>query len=154
MAWNSTLTLDIEGGVVGVERFSGGRVFRNALEVSCVQPPIHGAEFEVAALLEAPLAVLQGLAVVKPAVSDVGRIADLAAQHGAAAVQGILGFGLLGELNGSGLDGQNWKGGEKGERGESQIRMGLLLTFYCFFRSLSVRHSNHLALWRNVMFRQ
>lgn len=62
-----------------MERFSCGRVFRNALEVSCVQPPIHGVEFEVAALLEAPLAVLQGLAVVKPAVSDVGRIADLAA---------------------------------------------------------------------------
>ncbi len=107
-----TLTLDIEGGVGGVERLSRDRVLCDALEVSSVQLPIHGGELEVAALLEAPLAVFQGLAVVKPAVADVSRIADLAAQHGAAAVQGILGLGLLGELDGSSLDGQNWKGRE------------------------------------------
>lgn len=92
-----------------MERLSSGRVLCNALKVSCVQLPVHGGELEVAALLETPLGVLQRLAIVEPAVSDVGRIADLAAEHGAAAVQGILGLGLLGELDGSSLDGQNWK---------------------------------------------
>lgn len=83
------------------------RVFDDALKVSCVQSAVHGGELEVAALLEAPLVVYQGLAVVEPAVADVGRVADLAAEHGAAAVQGILGLGLLGELDGISLDGQN-----------------------------------------------
>lgn len=78
-AWNERLTLNIEGGIVGVERLSCDRVLCDALKVSCVQLPIHSGELEVAALLEAPLAVFQGLAVVKPAVTDVSRIADLAA---------------------------------------------------------------------------
>ena len=78
-AWNETLTLDIEGGVGGVEYLSRGRVFHDALKVPCVQLTIHRRELEVAALLEEPLAVLQALAVVEPAVADVGRIADLAA---------------------------------------------------------------------------
>lgn len=46
------------------------------------------------------------------------------------------------------------KGERKWESKWQRIRKGLLLTFYCFFRSLSVCHSDHLALWRNVMFRQ
>lgn len=121
-AWNETLTLDIEGGVGGVQLLSCGSVSCHALKVSCVQPPIHGGELEVAALLEAPLAVFQGLAVVKPAVSDVGRIADLAAEHGAAAVQGILGLGLLGELDGGSLDGQNWNRERERERGKWMTR--------------------------------
>lgn len=58
---------------------SRGRVHRDAHKVPRVQPPIHGGELEVAAFLEAPLAVYQGLAVVEPAVSDVSRVADLAA---------------------------------------------------------------------------
>lgn len=112
-ARNETLTFDIEGGVGGVAVFSCGRVFCDTFEVSRVQLPIHRRELEVAALHEAPLAVFQGLAAVKPAVCDVGRIADLAAEHCAAAVQGILGLGLLGELNGGGLDGQHWKERER-----------------------------------------
>lgn len=74
-----TLTLDIEGGICGVEHVSGDSVLRDALKVSSVQQPIHSSELEVAALLEAPLAVFHWLAVVKPAVTDVNRIADLAA---------------------------------------------------------------------------
>lgn len=108
-AWSETLTLDIEGGVGGVERIPSGRVVGDALEVARVQQPIHSCELEVAALLEAPLAAFQGLAVVKPAVVDVDWVADLAAEHGAAAVQSVLGFGLLGELDGGSLDGQNWE---------------------------------------------
>lgn len=55
-----------------------------------------------------------------PAVADADRIAGLAAQHGAAAVQGILGLGLLHELEGGGLDGQDWRrervgGGDRGK---------------------------------------
>lgn len=78
-AWNQTLTLDIEGGIGGVEHLSCGKVFCDTLKVSCVQSPIHSGELEVAALLEAPVAVFQTLAVVKPAVTDVSRIADLTA---------------------------------------------------------------------------
>lgn len=77
--WYETLTLDIEGSICGVEHVSGDSVLCDALKVSCIQLPIHSSELEVAALLEAPLAVFQGLAVVKPAVTDVNRIADLAA---------------------------------------------------------------------------
>ena len=62
-----------------MEHLSRGHVSCDALKVPRVQLPIHGGELEVAALLEAPLGVLQGLAVVEPAISDVGRIADLAA---------------------------------------------------------------------------
>lgn len=81
--------------------------------------PIHGGELEVAALLEAPVAVLQPLVVVTPAVSDAGWVADLAAEHGAPPVQSILGLGLLGELDGGGLDQQNWKSNDrKGKVGE------------------------------------
>lgn len=78
-AWDETLTLDIEGGIGGLEHLSYGQVFCDALEVPGVQPPIHSGKLEVAALLEAPLVVFQGLAVVKPAITDVSRIADLAA---------------------------------------------------------------------------
>lgn len=57
-----------------------------------------------------------------PAVRDAGRVADLAAEHGAAPVQSILGLGLLGELDGGGggvLDQQNWKSNDrKGKVGE------------------------------------
>lgn len=104
---------------------SRDHVFCDALKVPRIQPPIHGGELEVAGLLEAPLAVFQALAVVEPAVADVGRVADLAAQHGAAAVQGILGLGLLGELDGSSLDGQNWGETEREseqERGRERER--------------------------------
>lgn len=132
-AWNPILTLDIEGSVGGVADLSRDRVLCDALKVPRVQLPIHGSELEVAALLEAPLAVFQPLAVVQPPVSDVGWIADLAPQHGAAAVQSVLGFGLLGELDGGGLNDQNWSKREKRKR----IRTSLLLTFYCFFHSLS-----------------
>lgn len=79
MARNETLTLDIEGGIGGVECLSCDQVFCNALKVPSVQLPIHSGELEVATLLEAPLTVFQGMAVVKPAVADVSRIADLAA---------------------------------------------------------------------------
>lgn len=113
MAWNPILTLDIEGSVGGVSYLSRDRVFCDALKAPRVQLPIHGSELEVAALLDAPLAVFQPLAVVKPPVSDIGWIADLAAQHGAAAVQSILGFGLLGELDGNGLNEQNWREKER-----------------------------------------
>lgn len=116
---HGTLTLDIEGGVGGEEHLSRGRVFRDAHEVPSVQLPIHGGELEIAALLETPVAVLQPLVVVPPAVSDAGWVADLAAQHGAAPVQSILGLGLLGELDGGGLDQQNWKSNDrKGKVGE------------------------------------
>ena len=118
-----------------MEKLSRGRIFCHALKVPRVQPPIHGSELEVAALLEAPLVVPQRLAVVKPAVRDVGRVADFAAEHCAAAVQGILGFGLLGELDGSSLDGQNWEKKREGKVNDKRIRRGLLLTFYSFFRS-------------------
>lgn len=53
-------------------------VLCDALKAPRVQLPIHGGELEVAALLEAPLAVFQPLAVVQPAVGDAGWIADLA----------------------------------------------------------------------------
>lgn len=79
MARNQTLTLDIEGGICGVEHLSGQRFSCDALKVPSVQPPVHGSELEVAAFLEAPLAVFQALAVVEPAVTDVSGIADLAA---------------------------------------------------------------------------
>lgn len=115
MAWNPILTLDIEGSVGGVADLSRDRVFCQALKAPRVQLPVHGSELEVAALLDAPLAVFQPLAVVKPHVSDVGWIADLAPQHGAAAVQSILGFGLLGELDGDGLNEQNWRKKERGK---------------------------------------
>lgn len=62
-----------------MERVSGDSVQRDALKVARVQQPFHSSEFEVAALLEAPLAVLHGLAVVEPAVTDVNGVADLAA---------------------------------------------------------------------------
>lgn len=62
-----------------MERLSRDRVLCDALKVPRVQPPVHGGELEVAALLEAPLAVFQALAVVEPAVTDVSRVADLAA---------------------------------------------------------------------------
>lgn len=70
-------------------------------------------------------------------------------------MQGILGLGLLGEVEGFSLDGQNWKR-RKREKGKvnDRIRMEQLLTFYCFFRSLSVCHGDHLALRKNAMFRQ
>ncbi len=97
-----------------MEQLSHDSVLRNALKVSRIQLPIHGSELEIVALLEAPVVVLQGLAVMEPSVSDASRITDLTAQHGAAAVQGILGLGLLGELYGTSLDGQNWKRGESG----------------------------------------
>jgi len=90
-----------------VEKLSRSCIPHGANKVACVQLPIHSGELEVASLLEAPLAVLQTLSVMEPAVADVGRVTDLTAQHGAAAVQGILGLGLLCELEGRGLDGQN-----------------------------------------------
>lgn len=62
-----------------MECLSGDRVLGHALEVARVQPPVHCGELEVAALLEAPVVVFQRLAVVKPAVADVARVADLAA---------------------------------------------------------------------------
>lgn len=62
-----------------MEHLSGQRFSYDALKVPSVQPPIHGGELEVTAFLEAPLAVFQALAVVEPAVTDVSRIADLAA---------------------------------------------------------------------------
>lgn len=62
-----------------MEHISCDCVLCDALKVSCVEQPIHSSELEVAALLEAPLAAFQRLAVVKPAVMDVNRIADLAA---------------------------------------------------------------------------
>lgn len=99
-----TLTLDIEGGVGGLQELSRPSVHCDALEVPCVQSPVHGGELEVAAFLESPLGVFKALSVVKPAVSDVSRIAHLAAEHGAAAMQGILGLWFLGKLDGRGLD--------------------------------------------------
>lgn len=79
MAWNQTLTLDIEGGVGGMEQLSCDCVLYNTLKVPCIQLPIHGSKLEVAALLEAPLAVFQVLAIMEPAVADVSRIANFTA---------------------------------------------------------------------------
>lgn len=112
------LTLDVEGGVGGAELLARGRVAGHAHEVAGVQLPVHGDELEVTALQEAALAALQAAAVVEPAVRHVGRVADLAAQHGAAPVQGVLGLGLPGELDGGGgAGGQNcW--GRRRERGK------------------------------------
>lgn len=78
-AWNRTLTLDIEGGVRGVEYLPRDGFLCDALKAPRVQLPIHGSKLEVAALLEAPVVVFQALAFVEPAVSDVSWIADLAA---------------------------------------------------------------------------
>lgn len=102
-----TLTLDVEGGVAGLGRLFGRCVFGDAHEVPGVQPPVHRRELQVASFLEAPLIVLQALAIVKPSVRDIRRIADFAAQHGTAAVQSILGRGFLGEVDGGGLVGQH-----------------------------------------------
>lgn len=57
--------------------FSRYWVLGDALKAACVQLPIHGHKLKVAALLKAPVAVFQVLAVVKPPVTDVGWIADL-----------------------------------------------------------------------------
>ena len=141
-ARNPILTLDIEGSVGRVAYLSRDRVFRHALEAPCVQLPVHRSELEVAALLHAPLAVFQPLAVVKPPVGDVGRIADLAPQHGAAAVQSILGFGLLGELEADGLNGQNWREKERAKKKDQSAAAGKILLLF------------PLIKWRNVMFRQ
>lgn len=62
-----------------MQLISRGSVLCDTLKVSCILQPINCGELEVAALLETPLVIFQGLAVVKPAVSDVKRIADLAA---------------------------------------------------------------------------
>lgn len=62
-----------------MEHLSGQRILYDALKVPSIQPPVYGGELEVAAFLEAPLAVFQGLAIVEPAVTDVSWIADLAA---------------------------------------------------------------------------
>lgn len=62
-----------------MERLSRDCVLCDALKVPRIQLPIDCGELEIAALLEAPFGVRQGPAVVKPAVADVGRIADLAA---------------------------------------------------------------------------
>ncbi|TNN61325.1 hypothetical protein EYF80_028452 [Liparis tanakae] len=74
---------------------------------------------------------------MEPAVADVGRVADLTAQHGAAAVQGILGLGLLCELEGRGLDGQNCERGEKRRRVNDRSRRTVPERDSCFgmFRS-------------------
>ena len=118
-----------------MERLARGRVLHHALEVAGIQQAVHGGELEVAGLLETPLAALQGLAVVQPAVGDVGRVADLAAEHGTAAVQCILGLGLLGELDRGGGRGQSCgrgggrergvEGGQGGRGGEGEGRMGI-----------------------------
>lgn len=145
-ARNPTLTLDIEGGIGGVAYLSRDRVFGDALKAPGVQLPIHGGELEVAALLETPLAVFQPLAVVKPPVSDVGGIADLAPQHGAAAVQSILGFGLLGELDGDSLHEQNWRQKEESkEKKKKGLEGGCCEHFFLLLFPL--------IKWRNVMFR-
>lgn len=123
------LTLDVEGGVGGAELLARGRVAGHAHEVAGVQLPVHGDELEVAALLEAALAALQAAAVVEPAVRHVDRVADLAAQHGAAPVQGVLGLGLPGELDGGGAAGeQNWWGGGGGKFGAIRTEMKYFVT--------------------------
>lgn len=61
--------------------------------------PIHGGKLEVAALLEALLRVLDGNSVLQPLELHVRRLLDLAAEDGAAAVQGVLRVRLFGEKN-------------------------------------------------------
>lgn len=97
MGW---LTFDVEGGVGGVALLAGRCTARHTLEAPGIQTMVNVGELEVPALLEAPLRVGHGLAVVQPAVAHVAGAAGLAAQHGTAPVQGILRFGLFGELDG------------------------------------------------------
>lgn len=135
-----------------MEQLSCDCVLCNTLKVPCIQLPVHGSKLEVAALLEAPLAVFQVVAIMEPAVADVSRIANFTAQHGAAPMQSILGFGLLGELDGSRLDEQNQRQKVR-ERGKSEDQNVAAVNFYCFFHSLSVFCGDHFVFLRNVMFR-
>lgn len=102
-----------------MEQLSCDCVLCNTLKVPCIQLPVHCSKLEVAALLEEPLAVFQVLAIMEPAVADVSRIANFTAQHGTAPMQSILGFGLLGELDGISLDEQNQRQKVR-ERGKSE----------------------------------
>lgn len=97
---NTQLTFNVEIGFACVLFFSCSIFASHALEVAGVQRPVDGGELQVASLLKAALRAGHGLAVVKPAVRDAIRIVHFAPQHGAASVQGILGFGLLGEVEG------------------------------------------------------
>lgn len=58
------LTLDVEGGVGWMELLSSGRIEGHTLKVPCVQSAVHCCEFEITALTEAPLCIIQGLAVM------------------------------------------------------------------------------------------
>lgn len=101
---NIQLTLNVEIGLACALLFSCGVFGGHALEVAEVQGPVDGGELQVASFLKATLRVRDGLTVVKPAVRDATRIVYFATQHGAASVQCILGFGLLREIEGSGVD--------------------------------------------------
>lgn len=75
----------------------GEHVPRQALEHSGISVPIHGGKLEVAAFLEALLRVLDGKPVLQPFELHVRRLLHLAAEDGAAPVQGVLGVRLFGE---------------------------------------------------------
>lgn len=92
-----TLTLDVEGGVGRARLLPGEHVPGQALEHAGVPVPVHSCKLQVAALLEALLRVLDGQPVLQPLELHVPRLLHLAAEDGAAAVQGVLRIRLLGE---------------------------------------------------------
>lgn len=92
-----TLTLDVEGRVGRACLLPGEHVPGQALEDPGVPVPVHGSKLEVAAFLEALLRVLNGEPVLQPLKLHVRRLLHLAAEDGAAAVQGVLGVWLFGE---------------------------------------------------------
>lgn len=101
---NIQLTFNVEIGLACLLLFSCFIFGSHTLEGAGVQGPVDGGELQVASFLKAALRVRDQLAVVKPAVRDASRIVHFAAQHGTASVQCILGFGLLREMEGYGLD--------------------------------------------------
>lgn len=90
-----TLTLDVERRVGRACLLPGEHVPRQALEDPGIPVPIHGSKLEVAAFLEALLRVLNGKPVLQPLELHVRWLLHLAAEDGAAAVQGILGVRLF-----------------------------------------------------------
>lgn len=117
------LTLDVEGGVGRARLLPGERVPRQALEGAGVAVPIHGRELQVAALLEALLRVLDGLPVLQPLELHALGLLHLAAEDGAAAVQGVLRVRLFGEKDaGPGPHGcSTHKGGHVWREGRRRV---------------------------------
>jgi len=92
-----TLTLDIERCVGCAGLLPSEQVPRYTLEVPSIPVPIDSSKLEVAAFLEALLGVLNWESILQPLKLHIRRLLHLAAEDGAAAVQGILGVRLLGE---------------------------------------------------------